>query len=153
MLGRVLLIAILCAGAYVLIRHGRRWSSAASPWQRSLVIAGLVIVLVLALVRGGAEIAAPLLAIVVPLLLRGLGSRRLPDSPSSTADTDSRCSATDPAMTREEAYEVLGLPAGASQEEIRLAHRRLIQRLHPDRGGSAYLAARLNQARRVLLGN
>ncbi|ROR34576.1 J domain-containing protein [Inmirania thermothiophila] len=55
-------------------------------------------------------------------------------------------------MTREEAYAVLGLEPGASAEEIRAAHRRLIQRLHPDRGGSDDLAARINRARAVLLG-
>lgn len=55
-------------------------------------------------------------------------------------------------MDRAEAYEVLGLSPDATQEQIREAYRRLMQRLHPDHGGSAYLAARLNQARRVLLG-
>jgi hypothetical protein len=55
-------------------------------------------------------------------------------------------------MSHAEALEVLGLGEGASPEEIRQAHRRLMQRLHPDHGGSSYLAARINQARDVLLG-
>lgn len=55
-------------------------------------------------------------------------------------------------MTREEALAVLGLQAGATAEEIRAAHRRLIQRVHPDVGGSADLAARINRAKDVLLG-
>jgi hypothetical protein len=55
-------------------------------------------------------------------------------------------------MTREEALAVLGLAEGASAEEIRAAHRRLIQRMHPDVGGSADLAARINRAKDVLLG-
>ena len=46
-------------------------------------------------------------------------------------------------MTREEALAVLGLAANASAEEIRAAHRRLIQRMHPDVGGRADLAARI----------
>ena len=54
-------------------------------------------------------------------------------------------------MDRHEAYQVLGLRPDASREEIRAAHRRLIQRVHPDHGGSSYLAARINQARDVLL--
>lgn len=54
-------------------------------------------------------------------------------------------------MSREEALAILGLSAGADAEAIRDAHRRLVQRLHPDRGGSDYLAQLLNQARRTLL--
>jgi hypothetical protein len=54
-------------------------------------------------------------------------------------------------MTRAEALEILGLPEGASAEEIRQAHRRLMRGAHPDQGGSDWLAARINQARDVLL--
>lgn len=55
-------------------------------------------------------------------------------------------------ITREDALAVLGLAEGATEDEIRAAHRRLIQRMHPDVGGSADLAARINRAKDILLG-
>jgi len=57
------------------------------------------------------------------------------------------------AMSREEAWEVLGLEPGASPEAIKEAHRRLMRQSHPDHGGSTWIAARLNQARDLLLGD
>ena len=73
----------------------------------------------------------------------GAGWRRAQEAPPRNPRVD---------MTRQEALSVLGLAEGASPDDIRAAHRRLIQRVHPDVGGSADLAARINRAKDVLLG-
>jgi len=236
MFPRALLIAALLVAGYFLVRWLRR-----SPWwsrmPRVLAAAGIAGFLLLLTLRGGAEIAAPLLAVLAPFLLRWLKAQPLPnatipDSPGQQQSTivtrfirmtldhatgamsgsvregrfagrdlrdmalqellelwracrvDSRSVAVleayldrhaDPAwrdrlaeseradrtadtaterpghMDRAEAYAILGLRADASHDEIQAAYRRLIQRLHPDQGGSAYLAACLNRARDLLL--
>ena len=230
MLIRVLLVAAVLIGLYLLVRKLRR-SGSSTRLPRLLAAAGIAGFLILLTVRGGAEIAVPLLAVLAPLLLRWLqfpsptptatgqaspnqsavttrflvmtldhasgvmsgavregqfAGRSLQDltlpellelwwecqsDPQSTAvleayldrhadagwreQTDTgwkdRTQATVNDMDRTEAYRVLGLQSGAGRDEIQAAYRRLIQRVHPDQGGSSDLAARINQARDVLL--
>ena len=84
-------------------------------------------------------------------LLEAYLDRRFPGW--SDEDTGRQRPSADREMDKEQALAVLGLSPGASKEEIVDAHRRLMQKLHPDRGGSDYLAATLNLAKRVLLGD
>jgi hypothetical protein len=66
------------------------------------------------------------------------GSREVPPSRRGT-------------MSRAEALKVLGLEDGATEDQIRAAHKRLMLQIHPDKGGTSYLAAKINEAKDVLL--
>ncbi len=88
-------------------------------------------------------------------LLEGYLDRRMPGW-REDVERDDTARASGPAdtgtMTDQQAYEILGLAPGASETEIRAAHRRLMKRVHPDQGGSTFLAAKINQAKDWLLG-
>lgn len=88
------------------------------------------------------------------LLLEAYLDRRIPgwgeDTDRSSGSGHIATPRTGP-MSKQEAYEVLGLDVGAGQSEIRKAHRRLMKGMHPDSGGSTFLAAKINEAKEVLL--
>jgi DnaJ-domain-containing protein 1 len=87
-------------------------------------------------------------------LLESYLDRRFPawrqNAQGNTAGGQRRA-ATGGKMTDEEAYQILGLQPGAGRDEIGRAHRALMKKLHPDQGGSTYLAARVNEAKDTLL--
>jgi DnaJ-like protein len=87
-------------------------------------------------------------------LLESYLDRRFPawrqDAQSDGAGRQRRA-ASGGKMTEEEAYQILGLQPGASRDDIGRAHRALMKKLHPDQGGSTYLAARVNEAKDTLL--
>ncbi|MFV0276804.1 MAG: hypothetical protein ACK5HY_06425, partial [Parahaliea sp.] len=89
-------------------------------------------------------------------LLQGYLEQRFPggtgDTTAGTGGDQAGDTGQGGAMNRKEALAILGLADSATEEEIVAAHRSLIQKLHPDRGGSDYLAARINEAKDFLLG-
>ena len=129
------------------------WLTNAKPFKVARLIAymagGVFIALAVFLIvtgRGGA---------VLPVLLAAVVSFwRAPKKPfQSGAGPQSGAgqrAASSGKMDKAEALDVLGLQKGASLDDIKTAHRNLIRKLHPDHGGSSYLAQRINEAKDVL---
>ncbi len=65
--------------------------------------------------------------------------------------TSNRATASGADLSVEECYEILGLSPNATIEDVKMAHRQLIQKVHPDRGGSVYLASKINKAKDILV--
>jgi len=85
------------------------------------------------------------------LLMAYLDRRDARWSEHAQGDTGARRSAASGKMTEQEAYQILGLEPGASADVIIGAHRTLMKKFHPDQGGTTYLAARINEAKEILL--
>lgn len=166
---KLLLLAACAYGGYRLWQ----WLRAVPPQQRrrrytQAALIGLAVIAVLLAAAGRLHwlgaiafallpllqrillLALRLLPMAIPWLRRRLSGR----GKDSGARPDQRAAGTaagDGALSRSDALAILGLPEGADREQILQAHRRLIQKLHPDRGGSDYLAARINAAKEKLL--
>jgi hypothetical protein len=85
------------------------------------------------------------------LLMAYLDRRDTRWSEYAKGDPGARRAAATGKMTEQEAYQILGLQPGASAEAIAGAHRTLMKKFHPDQGGTTYLAARINEAKEILL--
>ena len=165
---RIILPLAVLLVAYLVYRRIRAMPPAKrrSAWLMTGLVA-LVIVVAVATLTGrmhwlGAAITGALLFVVrlFPLLarlfpvLQWLHRRRggAGEGGAGGGGGHAGQSHTGGDMNRAEALAILGLKEGASKEEIVAAHRHLMQKLHPDRDGNDYLAAKLNQAKDLLVG-
>ncbi|MEY2700968.1 MAG: hypothetical protein RIQ52_1723 [Pseudomonadota bacterium] len=159
----ILLTLLVGAALYFFSRHADTVMRRIHPSQRSLWLLVATVLLLLGL-TGKLSWVFPLMAAMaaavarlMPVLMKLLAvyqhwlqHRRQHHTHHQHQDRAGASGKT--GMTREEALEVLGLNADAQEDDIIQAHRRLMQKVHPDRGGSHYLASRINLARQVLLG-
>ena len=151
------MIWLLLGGATLLLMLGLMRGCARASVQdvKTLLhwvgaLAGVSLALLLIITgRGGFAIFG--LSLLLPLLWNRWGSRIFGPRPTQARPGEAP-SARPGTMSRDEALQILGLKPGATEADIKAAHRRLMAAAHPDHGGSDWIAARLNQARDVLLG-
>ncbi|MBW4934600.1 DnaJ domain-containing protein [Marinobacter sp. F4206] len=155
----------LAAAVFVILKQ---WGALTPEKQKSaiwkmILVAGGALLLFMVLTGRVHVLTAAVAALVpllrklpamlkyVPLFRQYVGQDSGPGNGDDAGGGEDRRAASHGSMSEQEACEVLGVPAGCGEQEIVSAHRRLIQKLHPDRGGNDYLAAKINEAKSVLL--
>lgn len=156
----IILIAILGIGLILWHKIGNARGDERKKLIFWSIIAGVAAVLGLLAVTGHLNVITAAIAGLVALLprlihlvkylpfLNRLYQQNKPNQQAHTSTPPPRGKAT---MTADEAMEILGLKTGFSKDDVIDAHRRMMQKNHPDRGGSDYLAAQINRAKETLL--
>jgi DnaJ homolog subfamily C member 19 len=148
--GAPFILVAVVVGIWALSRMGRMTPAQSRKFQRQFFGAALTLLALFFLMRGEIYLALPALAIGAGILgFAHLLPSNFQAGPAKSQSAPPRPPAVP--MDKGEALSVLGLSAGASEEEIKAAHKRLQRANHPDTGGTNYLAGKINQARDVLL--
>ena len=167
---RIYLLLFLIIGGYVVVRQ---FLNAPKPkrqlYKKRLIISGISALLLALAVTGHLAWLTAALGLLVTFLMRNLpillryapflhrywqnfkASKTYTNEQSEPFSGQSRPKTGGNFMSVAEACKILGIERTATKEEIILAHKRLMQKMHPDRGGSDYLAAQINLAKDVLL--
>lgn len=157
----IVIAALLSLVAFVVLSRLLWQPQRPSGYAGAVVLAAAALVLGLGILAASGRlhwlVAAG--AAVFPFLRRGLGLLRfLPMAGSlfkrfrqGNGAGQQRAAAPGGMMSRSQALDILGLSGQPDRDQVLAAHRRLIQKLHPDRGGSTYLAQQLNEAKQRLL--
>jgi hypothetical protein len=151
MFGALILVGLACFGVLMLVAQAAKRPQVPSNKLATFLTVTLMLGALSAvfIMRGKILFAIPTLVGAVACYLQ---YRRLSGQSKRDSQTlGGQAAGDDAAMEHAEALAVLGLAAGATAETIKAAHRRLIEQLHPDKGGNDYLAAKINRARDILL--
>lgn len=127
-------------------------ASSVVRWIKWIVVAVIVCGIVALLAMGQFRNAAMPFFLLIPILFPWRGTRWRRTAGGGRGGGDAGPARSGSTMTFKEAAEILGVAPDASDEEIKAAHRDLMARNHPDKGGSPWFARQLNEARDVLLG-
>jgi len=154
---RLILLLAIAAVVYILYRRAQATPPEKRRAEYIKLGLGIAVVIVIGLTLTGrmhwvgAAITGLLVAVrqLLPTLVKIFPMLASMHGKSKSAERATPA-AEGPNMSRAEALAVLGLEEGATQEEVIAAHRTMMQKIHPDRGGSDYLAAKINQAKDTL---
>ena len=161
----IILIAGLGVALYLWVWIKARYQQQGRPFAIKAVLVACALLLIglaaagrvhwlgalLASALAGMRFLLPIIFKSLPLLAPFL-KRAKAEQANNNNDNDANTNTSaNSDMTREEAFAILGLDTSASEKDIVMAHRRLIQKLHPDTGGNEYLATQLNLAKELLL--
>jgi len=157
----VILLAVLAIGFILWFKFSKAKGEERKKLRTTLIISSIIAVLVVMAVTGHLNAISAAIGGLIALLPKftsmlrylPLFSRIFQTAKNHTNQQQGQQSARQsPAgMTKDKAYDVLGLKPGASKEDIIAAHKKMMQKNHPDRGGSDYLAAEINTAKDTLL--
>ncbi len=140
--------AVLAIIALLALSPSKGWKQLEHTLLGALAVGAVVLVLT----KAGMPWLALAIALLATSAKRFTGQRKASGADDTDRDRDGpEVRRVRGRMTREEAYRVLGLSPGATRDEIVAEYRRLMKRVHPDQGGTTYLAAQLNEAKDCLL--
>jgi small-conductance mechanosensitive channel len=158
----IILVAVLAIALILWHKISRAQGAEKKKMVMWSIISGIIAVLLVLAVTGHLNIITAMLASLVALLPRLAGLLRyLPilgklyqqrQQSQYSQNSQQPPPGGKQGMSRDEAMEVLGLKAGFTSDDVIQAHRRMMQKVHPDRGGSDYLASKINKAKDTLLG-
>ena len=146
----IILVFLAIIGYFLRSSFYKQPAEQRTRWLTIRVLWALVGLCAIAAATGRLHVMGALTSPLIPIAWQLYARFNPLNKPTENSTRGSQSSAS--SMTRSQALKILGLNEGATPEEIKAAHRELMAKYHPDRGGNEFLAAQINEARDQLLG-